>query len=76
MLHSARRSVITRMHALRIPGETVRAVANHKARDVHDVHYNAHHYYDEKLAALSLWEAEVARIIAGTKVVKLKRDIG
>jgi integrase len=74
MLHSARRTVITRMHALRIDESTVHAVANHAATGVHDLHYNRHAYYGEKLEAFSAWERELAVIVAGTKIVKLGRE--
>jgi integrase len=71
-LHAIRRTVISRLHALRVPAEVVEAVGNHARRGVHDRHYNMHRYADEKREALEEWEHELQVILAGTKVVKLR----
>lgn len=67
-VHDLRRTVRTRMAALRIPREISARLLNHAdeyERGVHDESYNRHDYFDEKLDAMEQWEAELALLLKG-----------
>lgn len=61
--HDLRRTVETRLAALRIPKETRDRVLNHVAGGVGAKHYNMHDYADEKREALNRWSLAVAAIL-------------
>ena len=61
--HDLRRTVETRLAALRIPKEIRDRVLNHVSSDVGSKHYNLHDYADEKRAALNRWSLAVAAIL-------------
>ena len=76
--HDLRRTVETRMAALRIPLEIRDRVLNHVTRGVGSKHYNLHDYVDEKREALARWSLALTAILHGTgaTVVPLARGIG
>ena len=61
--HDLRRTVETRLAALRIPREIRDRVLNHASGDVGSKHYNLHDYADEKREALNRWSLSVAAIL-------------
>jgi integrase len=73
--HDLRRTILTRMAALRIPKEVRDRVANHISSDVGSRHYNLHDFADEKRDALMRWSAALSAILYGTtaEVVPLRR---
>ncbi len=81
--HDLRRTVETRLAALRVPKEIRDRVLNHVSGDVGDKHYNLHDYADEKREALNRWSLAVAAILnpssghvvdmAGRKAAKAAR---
>jgi integrase len=64
--HDLRRTVETRMAALRVPKEIRDRVLNHAASDVGSKHYNLHDYIDEKREALTRWSLALGAILHGT----------
>jgi integrase len=76
--HDLRRTVETRLAALRVPQEIRDRVLNHAANDVGNKHYNLHDYADEKREALTRWSLALTAILHGTgaTVVPLIRDRG
>jgi integrase len=65
--HDLRRTVETRMAALRIPKEIRDRVLNHTAGDVGSKHYNLHDYADEKREALMRWSQAMEAILHGAR---------
>ena len=61
--HDLRRTVETRLAALRIPKEIRDRVLNHVSSDVGSKHYNLHDYADEKRRALTRWARALATIL-------------
>jgi integrase len=61
--HDIRRTVRTKLSALRIPEEVREAVLAH-ARPGIKGHYDMHHYLDEKRDALTLWAKRLRDIVA------------
>ncbi|MBI5162888.1 MAG: site-specific integrase [Magnetospirillum sp.] len=72
-LHDLRRTVRTRLAALGISKPISERVLAH-AQDKLDDIYDRHHYLDEKRDALSLWEAELRRIV-GENVTPLRPSV-
>ena len=72
--HDLRRSAATRMAALGVDRTVLSRVLNHVDRSVTG-RYDAHHYLDEKRAALERWGRKLSAIISGepapAKVVEL-----
>ena len=66
--HDIRRTVRTKLSALRIPEEVREAVLAH-ARPGIKGHYDMHSYIDEKREALTLWAAKLRDIIEPSRVV-------
>jgi len=66
--HDIRRTVRTKLSALRIPEEVREAVLAH-ARPGIKGHYDMHSYLDEKREALTLWAAKLRDIIEPSRVV-------
>jgi integrase len=64
--HDLRRSVETRLAALRIPKEIRDRCLNHIPSDVGSKHYNRYDYADEKRSALTRWSLELSSILHGT----------
>ena len=71
--HDIRRTVRTKLSALRIPEEVREAVLAH-ARPGIKGHYDMHHYLDEKRDALTQWAAKLRDIVEPSKstVVELR----
>ena len=57
-----RRTARTRLSSLRIPSDWCEVIQAHKLEGVKGV-YDQHRYDEEKREALTLWEAELARIV-------------
>ena len=71
--HDIRRTVRTKLSALRIPEEVSEAVLAH-ARPGIKGHYDMHHYLDEKRDALEQWAARLRSIVApDSKVVEFTK---
>ncbi|HEY6700524.1 MAG TPA: site-specific integrase [Pseudolabrys sp.] len=66
--HDIRRTVRTKLSALRIPEEVREAVLAH-ARPGIKGHYDMHHYLDEKRDALTQWAAKLRDIVEPSKSV-------
>jgi integrase len=66
--HDIRRTVRTKLSALRIPEEVREAVLAH-ARPGIKGHYDMHHYLDEKRDALTLWATKLHDIVEPSRVV-------
>ena len=66
--HDIRRSVRTKLSALRIPEEVREAVLAH-ARPGIKGHYDMHHYLDEKRDALTQWAAKLRDIVEPSQSV-------
>ena len=66
--HDIRRTVRTKLSALRIPEEVREAVLAH-ARPGIKGHYDMHHYLDEKRDALTQWAAKLQDIVEPSKSV-------
>ena len=66
--HDIRRTVRTRLSALRIPEEVREAVLAH-ARPGIKGHYDMHHYLDEKRDALTQWAAKLRDIVEPSQSV-------
>jgi integrase len=66
--HDIRRTVRTKLSALRIPEEVREAVLAH-ARPGIKGHYDMHHYVDEKRDALTQWAAKLRTIVGPSKSV-------
>jgi integrase len=66
--HDIRRTVRTKLSALRIPEEVREAVLAH-ARPGIKGHYDMHHYLDEKRDALTQWAAKLSDIVEPSKSV-------
>ncbi|MDE3766140.1 tyrosine-type recombinase/integrase [Sinorhizobium meliloti] len=66
VLHDFRRTAASGMAALGVQPHVIEAVLNHKSGTIKGVAavYNRHDYYEEKRAALVLWERRVKAIIA------------
>jgi integrase len=70
--HDIRRTVRTKLSALRIPEEVREAVLAH-ARPGIKGHYDMHSYFDEKRDALEQWAARLRTIVEpGSKIVELR----
>jgi integrase len=70
--HDIRRTMRTKLSALRIPEEVREAVLAH-ARPGIKGHYDHHQYLDEKRDALEQWSARLRTIVEpGSKVVELR----
>jgi integrase len=63
--HDLRRTAATRMLALKTPPHVVERILDHGGGrgSVLGQHYDANEYFDEKMAALTAWEAELRRIV-------------
>lgn len=61
-LHDLRRTVRTRLSALKVPPHIAELVIGHKQTGIHAV-YDLHSYDDEKRAALTLWEAMLMELV-------------
>jgi integrase len=75
--HDLRRTAATGMARAKVSPHVVEAVLNHKTGTIKGVAaiYNLYEYFDEKFEALTLWQAEVKRIVSGaTNVVPLFRQ--
>jgi integrase len=66
--HDIRRTVRTKLSALRIPEEVREAVLAH-ARPGIKGHYDMHHYLDEKRDALTQWAAKLRDIVEPSQSV-------
>jgi integrase len=64
--HDLRRTVETRLAALRVPKEIRDRVLNHITPGVGSKHYNLHDYADEKRDALNRWAKFVNALVTGT----------
>jgi integrase len=64
--HDLRRTVETRLAALRVPKEIRDRVLNHITPGVGSKHYNLHDYADEKREALTRWSLALGAILHGT----------
>jgi integrase len=62
-IHDLRRTVRTRLHALRVPHEIVVRILNHDLSEV-SATYDHYGYAAELRAALEQWAAELSRIVA------------
>src|SRR5262249_28546298 len=63
--HDLRRTMATRLAALGIPAEDVKACLNHARDDVTGRHYDEYDRLREKRRALELWSEQVQSIIDG-----------
>jgi hypothetical protein len=63
--HDLRRTLATRLAALGIPAEDVKACLNHARDDVTARHYDQYDRLREKRRALELWSEQVQSIIDG-----------
>jgi integrase len=73
--HDLRRTLATRLAALGVPAEDVKACLNHARNDVTGRHYDQYDRFREKRRALELWSEQVQRIIEGaptSNVVSLR----
>jgi integrase len=75
--HDIRRSVRSRLSALRVPDVVSELVIGHQRRGIMAV-YDRHQYASEKAEALSLWAAALRTIVAPTRsnVVMLRAGEG
>ncbi len=64
-IHDLRRTCLTGLAELRIPGEVRDAIANHKGRGGVRSVYDRHHYFAEKREALEAWGRRVVEIAEG-----------
>jgi integrase len=64
--HDLRRTVETRLAALRVPKEIRDRVLNHITPGVGSKHYNLHDYADEKREALTRWSLALGALLHGT----------
>ena len=69
--HDLRRTVRTRLSALRIPVEVKDAVLNHVPRTIGEKNYDRHTFVDEKREALDRWSDLIASIINPSPVASL-----
>lgn len=74
-IHDIRRTVRTRMAALKVPREIARRVMNHSMDSIDSV-YDQHSYNGEKRAALELWERSLLEIVHGAKPENVKLKMG
>lgn len=73
--HDLRRTLATRLAALGVPAEDVKACLNHARSDVTGRHYDQYDRLREKRRALELWSEQVQSIIDGaptSNVVSLR----
>jgi integrase len=73
--HDLRRTLATRLAALGVPAEDVKACLNHACSDVTGRHYDQYDRLREKRRALELWSEQVRGIIDGaptSNVVSLR----
>jgi integrase len=74
-LHDVRRTVRTRLSALRVPEQIAELVIGHAKRGLVRV-YDQHKYIDEMREALTLWNNKLESIVnrppAGANVVPLR----
>ncbi len=68
-IHDLRRTVRTRLHALRVPHEIVVRILNHDLSEVSTT-YDHHPYTAEMRAALEQWAAELSRIVAQPAIAR------
>jgi integrase len=61
-LHDIRRTVRTRLSALRIPEQTAELVIGHAKKGMARI-YDQHQYLDEVREALELWNAKLESIV-------------
>jgi integrase len=69
--HDLRRTLGTGLSRLRIAPHVREAVLGHAVANRMERTYNQWDYADEKRAALEAWEAHLAAVLAGDKVVPL-----
>jgi integrase len=62
-VHDIRRTVASEMGRLRIPESVISRVLAHTLDGITSRVYNQHAYLEEKRAALTAWESELARIV-------------
>ena len=67
--HDLRRTFITGLKKMQVPGHVVDRITNHKAVGITDRVYNQYDYLKEKREALDAWGAKVARIVSGLELV-------
>jgi integrase len=73
--HDLRRTLATRLAALGVPAEDVKACLNHARADVTGRHYDQYDRLREKRRALELWSEQVQSIIdasSASNVVSLR----
>lgn len=72
-----RRTVATRLAAMKFGEDTIGRVLNHARYTVTGRHYNQHPYIEEKRAALEAWDRELTSIVTGktkkSRVVRFSR---
>ena len=69
-----RRTVRTRLHALRVPHEIVVRILNHDLSEV-SATYDHHRYTAEMRAALEQWAAELSRIVAQPAIARRQESV-
>jgi integrase len=78
--HDLRRSARTGMARLGVLSDHAEAALNHIShRSALERTYNTHHYADEALNALRVWQAHIERLIDpgdGAEIIPLRRGIG
>ena len=75
ILHDVRRTVRTRLSALRVPEPVAEMVIGHKRKGIVGV-YDLHKFIDEMREALEAWNARLRSIISPppANVVKLREE--
>jgi integrase len=70
--HDLRRTLATQLNELGVLPHVVEKILNHKMQGVMAV-YNQAEYWEDKVKALNLWAERIKQIVAGKKVLKLRR---
>lgn len=70
--HDLRRTLATQLNELGVFPHVVEKILNHKMQGVMAV-YNQAEYWEDKVKALNMWEEKIKQIMAGSKVVPLRK---
>ncbi|MBT4527849.1 MAG: site-specific integrase [Deltaproteobacteria bacterium] len=71
--HDLRRTVATQLNELGVLPHVVEKILNHKMQGVMAV-YNKAEYFDERVEALKIWQEKIIQILAGQKVVSIRKE--
>ena len=71
--HDIRRTVATQLNELGVLPHVVEKILNHKMQGVMAV-YNKAEYWPERVEALLQWQAKIKRIVAGKRIISIKRE--